>query len=441
MRLKWIAALLIVHIAIAHSQNNSATRIEAAFQKFWAAGSPAEATRMASGVAKSGVTFDEAFRRLKLGRTYKPQSSGVAMLMNRTSDGTEHYYAVNVPAAYDPARPYQVRFQLHGGVGATSDSRPRNSGEIGALAGVEQFYVVPFAWEAAPWWSEDQVLNLTTIVDTLKRSYNIDENRVVVSGVSDGGTGAYYVGMFETTAFASFLPLNGFIMVLSDNEIDDGRLFPHNLVNKPLFVINGGLDRLYPTSAVEPFTKHLIAKGVDITYHPRPEAGHNTAWWPEEKAPFEKFVADHPRNPHPEKLSWETADFAHNRAHWLVIDQFGKDLDAVTSMADVNVVGKFEPLAKLDSNFGSLFTRTRPSGRVDVMRAGNNIQATTKGVAAFTLLLSPDVFDLTKPIKVTANGRAVFDGLVERKLETLLKWAARDNDRTMLYAAELKIKL
>jgi hypothetical protein len=365
----------------------------------------------------------------------------VAMLMNRTSDGTEHYYAVNVPAAYDPARPYQVRFQLHGGVGATSDSRPRNSGEIGALAGVEQFYVVPFAWEAAPWWSEDQVLNLTTIVDTLKRSYNIDENRVVVSGVSDGGTGAYYVGMFETTAFASFLPLNGFIMVLSDNEIDDGRLFPHNLVNKPLFVINGGLDRLYPTSAVEPFTKHLIAKGVDITYHPRPEAGHNTAWWPEEKAPFEKFVADHPRNPHPEKLSWETADFAHNRAHWLVIDQFGKDLDAVTSMADVNVVGKFEPLAKLDSNFGSLFTRTRPSGRVDVMRAGNNIQATTKGVAAFTLLLSPDVFDLTKPIKVTANGRAVFDGLVERKLETLLKWAARDNDRTMLYAAELKIKL
>jgi hypothetical protein len=34
----------------------------------------------------------------------------------------------------------------------------------------------------------------------------------------------------------------------------------------------------------------------------------------------------------------------------------------------------------------------------------------------------------------------VFDGRVEPSLATLLKWAARDNDRTMLFAAELHIK-
>jgi hypothetical protein len=35
----------------------------------------------------------------------------------------------------------------------------------------------------------------------------------------------------------------------------------------------------------------------------------------------------------------------------------------------------------------------------------------------------------------------VFNGRVERNLKTLMHWAARDNDRTMLYGAELKIKL
>jgi hypothetical protein len=65
----------------------------------------------------------------------------------------------------------------------------------------------------------------------------------------------------------------------------------------------------------------------------------------------------------------------------------------------------------------------------------------TRGVAGFTLLLSPDKFDFDQPIKVVANGKTVFDGRVEKSLKTLMKWAARDNDRTMLYAAELKIKL
>jgi len=58
-----------------------------------------------------------------------------------------------------------------------------------------------------------------------------------------------------------------------------------------------------------------------------------------------------------------------------------------------------------------------------------------------TLLLSPDQFDFGKPVKVIANGKTVFDGKVEKNVRTLLKYAAADNDRTMLFGAELHIKL
>jgi len=88
-----------------------------------------------------------------------------------------------------------------------------------------------------------------------------------------------------------------------------------------------------------------------------------------------------------------------------------------------------------------LFVNKGPSGRVDVAREGNAVRATTRGVAEFTLLLSPGAFDFARPITVVADGRTVFDGRVERSVATLMKWAARDNDRTLLFGAEIHVTL
>ena len=437
MKLLRLALLLLAASAVAHLGAQSPSAADSAFQKFWEARSPAEAARLVDAVLKTGVTYDDALKQLKRGRTFSAQKTGVVIVTNKTDDRVEHYYAVNIPAGYDPSKRYQVRFQLHGGVMGRSTNQPRNSGTIGNLAGdTEQFYVLPYGWTDAPWWSEDQVLNLTTIVDSLKRTYNIDENHVAVSGVSDGATGAYYVAMRETTPFASFLPLNGFIMVLAnpDTGIRD-ELYPNNLRNKPFYAINGGRDRLYPISAVEPYVLHLKKAGVAIDYHPQPQGEHNTAWWPDVKESFERFVTDHPRDPSPARLTWETSDVAHGRAHWLVITKLGKAASDVKHLPDAN---EYSPTDVLPV---PLFEHRQRSGRVDLARTGNTVEASTRGVTEFTLLVSPDAFDLSQPIKVVANGNTVFDAKVKPSVATLMKWAARDNDRTMLYAAEVEIKL
>ena len=170
-----------------------------------------------------------------------------------------------MPPAYKPTVRYQVRFQLHGGIGRP-ETTLRGSGAVGALAGAEQIYVLPASWNQAPWWGPAQIESLDIILDKVKRTYNIDENRVAVSGVSDGGTGAYYIGMRDTTPYASFLPLNGFIMILANPSLGiREQLFPNNLRNKPFFVVNGGRDQLYPTSIVDPYVRHL-QNGVPLTY-------------------------------------------------------------------------------------------------------------------------------------------------------------------------------
>jgi len=199
-------------------------------------------------------------------------------------------------------------------------------------------------------------------------------------------------------------------------------------------VVNGGKDRLYPITIVEPFTRHLMRNGVRIEYHPQPDGEHNTAWWPEIQGPFEKFVADHPRDPYPDNLTWEAADTANNRAHWLVLDSFGTPPGEAKELSDLNI---FTDSLGTDPLFG----RPKVPGRVDLAKSENTVHATTKGVTAFTLLLSPDRFDFSQPVVVTANGREVFRAKVQPSADTLLKWAVRDNDRTMLYAAEIKIEL
>ena len=180
--------------------------------------------------------------------------------------------------------------------------------------------------------------NLRAILDSVKRTYNVDENRVVLSGVSDGGTGAYYTAMRDTTPFASFLPLNGFIMVLRNETAEaDGDLFPNNLLNKPLFIVNGGRDPMYPTSVVDPYIEHLKKGGVDLVYRPQAERGARHVVVARDRGLVRAFVADHPRVPLPDALSWESGPpNIPSRAHWLVIDRLGAERPDEPALPDVN---------------------------------------------------------------------------------------------------------
>jgi poly(3-hydroxybutyrate) depolymerase len=491
---------------------------DAALAQFLAAPTPADAAKAADAVGQSGATFDEALAALKKGRTYKADvPKGIVKASHPLGNLTFHYQ-LEVPQTYDPSKAYQLRVQLHGGVGRP-DPTPRGNG-IGQLAGApDQIYLLPTAWNDAEWWTDPQLNNLRALLDRVKRTYNIDENRVVLSGVSDGGTATYYFSMRDTTPFAAFLPLNGAIPVLRNTLMRiDGELFMNNMVNKPFFIVNGGRDPLYPTTLVEPYINQMQKGGVEVKYLPQPEAAHNTAWWPELKDTYEAFVKEHPRKPYPDTLTWESDLSEHtSRAHWLVIDRLAPTQKEAMPLPDVNErIGAAEPdfgirvngsrvtSVAAGSNADGLgllagdviaringrvlpsamdatdllelvdagaplslsitrggqplelkgfykptplpqripfFRHSRPSGRVDLVRDGNTVTATTRRVAAFTLLLSPDQFDFSKPVKVVADGRTVFEGMVKTNLATLLKWAAQDNDRTMLFGAELPITL
>ena len=428
-----------------------------------------------------------------------------------------------MPESYDPTLSYQVKVYLHDGVRRARPLALERLRTDVLPSPIDEIGVYPAAWTESPWWSASQADNLAKIFDRLKRVYNIDENRLYLSGTSDGGAGTFFMAFKDTTPWAAFLPIISDMTVLANpNTRVDAEVYPGNAVNKPLYIVNTGLDRLYPAHVVQPYVEHLQKLGARAFFRVYADSGHSISWWHDESSSIEEFVHDHQRDPLPAKISWETERVDRfNRAHWLIIDRLGSvagesqlpdsnlmergleydfglrlagsgdrrrvgevlkgsnadriglregdrlvevngtaieagiDLsqsvqkwkigDDVSLVVErggrkVPVQGRFEP-SEVNAPPTPIFPRRKPSGRVDLVRKGNVVEASTRGVSAFTLLLSPSVFDFNQPVRVIANGKVVFDGRVEPTVATLLKWAARDDDRTMVFGAELAIDL
>lgn len=501
--------------------------LDRAVAAFWSAATPRDRESAIQNILVSGADPDTVLDRLRRGPEYSRRvPRGRLSLQFEDSTGEKHHYVLLVPSTYDPAHPVPLRIYLHGN--ATAEDRRQalkwDFDQFGPDSGIALY---PSAWREATWWNEDQVAAIEQIVEQVKREYNIDENRVSVIGVADGGTGAFYLAFRHPTPYASFLSLLGHGGALVDPRLGTGGdFYVTNLRNSPFFLVNGALDPLFPVREVAPYVLLYRQAGTEVVFRPQAVSGLDLRWWPGERALVDSFIRDHPRRPFPSHITWETATTDRfNRAWWIVIDSLGSTptdttfpaLDSITPLIPEPSLGvRADPASShgvrvLQVALGSLgaaaglrsrdliiavngvptpdvpsmleatrgmrwgdtmalmverngargllgvvlgprpdpatlrprvaFPRRRPTGRIDITAQGNTIEARTSGIRRYRILLSPDQFDLSQPILVRTNGTLSYQGLVPRSVATLLRWAAEDRDRQMLYLGELTIEV
>ena len=439
------ASVLLTAVLLARVGAQAPGTLDKLFADFWKADDARGAERAAEKIVKAGADFDALYARLQAGRTYGKEKTGDLSMRFTAAAGALFDNTIEVPLEYTPEKRWGLRVQLHGGVNrgtmATIGGGPELEDESSSpggrapslgrrkrenrIPGEPQIYVFPSGSADAAWWHGHQVDNILRVVDRLKRRYNIDESRIYLTGISDGGTGTYYMAMKDPTVWSAFLPLNGSIKVLGNPAVRaEGELYSGNLVNRPFYIVNGGRDPLYPVAHVSTHVEAFKQLGVSLVFRPQPNAGHDTSWWPFERGLFEQFVKQKPRVAHPARVSWETERTdKFNRADWVIVDTIGP--------------------SGTDASFPALdiFDHKRASGRIDIERIGNLFDAKSRGVRAFTLLLSPDAIDFSQPVTVTVNGVQAYQGRLTTDPAVLLKWAARDADRQRLYGAELRVQV
>ncbi len=399
------------------------------------ADSPEAAEAAARRVGKD-VSFDEAWRRLKEGRPYGPLRTGRVDLPS-SDHGTRLDNVLEVPPDYVPGRKWPLRVTLHGGVGRPApdpgDDPPRPLTNRTPSEG--ELVLHPRAFADSEWWRPGQVDNVMRLIDEVKRRYNVDESHIYLTGISDGGTGAYYLAMRVATLWAACMPMNGHPSVLANPEVGaDGQLYPANMANCPWRIVNGGRDRLYPAASVEPLDRHVPPRR-----HPAGLPGVSGGGARHELvaagACEERGV--------PGRASARRASGADHLG-----DRAGGSLQPLPVAGDRlarraclrRPAGRCQHLHRRPrtSTWRCSTARSRRAAWTSV-RSGNTFELQTRGVRELTLLLSPDAVDFAAPVVVTVNGATVHNKVVARDVATLVRWAARDNDRSMLYGAELHI--
>ncbi len=380
---------------------------------FWNAKSAEERAESQRRLLQSDVDINRLYRRFKAGPQYSSDVPvGYQELVREAADGTRFPYVLLVPESYEPSRSYPVEFMLHGGVSRSFPTEPGSWWRRGydALRSEEKIVVVPAAWNEAFWWFPNQADNLSAILREVKRLYNVSDNQVTLTGISDGGTGAYFFAYKQNTEWAAFMAFIGHPGVLRNPA---GRasyqLYFENLMAKPLYIVNGEEDPLYPASTLVSFIEVLRRANITHVFRVIEGGGHDTSWLPEENAAIEKFKLDHPRDPLPDSIRWVAdAEGLFNRSHWIIVDDLTRDEEA---------------------------------GMVRATRDGNLISVTTSNVDGFTLLLSPDEIDFSRPVAIYVNGSVRRSERLLQDPQTLLKWAARDLDKSMLFTVELNLRV
>lgn len=130
----------------------------------------------------------------------------------------EMRYLLWLPEDYweNQAEPRPLIIYLHGAGDADYDSASVISGGLPAVLFLEEqpedfpFVVLsPQAFPGETWWSEETLPVLNALIGDALDTYNLDPDRVYLTGVSMGGYGAWFLATAYPERFAAMVSVSG----------------------------------------------------------------------------------------------------------------------------------------------------------------------------------------------------------------------------------------
>lgn len=409
--------------------------LKEAMAVFWESQSLDEKNDAAKKIIKLKPDFYEVYRMLQKGKPYKSDiKNGFVEKIILTPPGLKHYNVIFVPFDYDPKQKYDVKIFLHG---AVSQSNPKqlmrwiDTSDV-QWKNVKHIGIYPAAWCESKWWNPSQAENINQLIRFAKENYNVDDDRVFISGISDGATGAFYFANAMPSPFSGYVPMIGSLEAIAFNG--EKQVYFQNLQGQSFFVVNTSKDPIFKLLHVKPYMAALEKYASDFRFVIVDSSAHNTNWYPVLQDSIEGFIRNTRRNPFPPEISFATENLElSNRKFWVRIDQLGP-YGTESPLTDPNEIDFQDKKVKA-------FMRLKKSGQIEAVVDSNVIRVKTKGVLAYTLFLSPGQIDFSKPVKIYTNQNITYEGSVTENLEVLLHNFIADYDRSMLYALELRIKL
>ena len=192
----------------------------------------------------------------------------VGVLHASNTPGERGGFSMYVPEYYDGAQPCPLVMALHGGSGHGADflwTWLREARSRGAIL------VSPTARGRT--WSlmgpDVDSGNLDTIVERVAEHWNVDRDRLLLTGMSDGGTFAYVSGLRADSPFTHLAPSSASFhpMLLEGSS-------PERLGGLKVYLMHGVLDWMFPVEMARTANEALSAAGAEVVYREIEDLSH-----------------------------------------------------------------------------------------------------------------------------------------------------------------------
>ena len=201
-------------------------------------------------------------------RLAAPANDNTGIFHNANEPGSRGGFSLYVPEYYTPDRAWPLVMALHGGSGNgrgflwswLRDARSRGAIVVAPTA-------VGNTW--ALMGEDIDTPNLMRILESVRARWNIDTERMLLTGMSDGGTFCYVTGFDGASPFSHLAPVSATFHPLLAEMADADRLR-----GLPVHIVHGRLDWMFPVQVARQTSQALSAAGANVTYREIEDLSH-----------------------------------------------------------------------------------------------------------------------------------------------------------------------
>ena len=182
--------------------------------------------------------------------------------------GARGGFSLYVPEYYHPDRAWPLVVALHGGAGNgrgflwswLRDARARGAILLAPTA-------VGDTWALTG--PDVDTPNLSGILGFVREHWRLDPARLLLTGMSDGGTFSYVSGLEPGSPFTHLAPVSAAFHPMLAQMAD-----PARLADLPIHITHGALDWMFPVAMAREARDALTAAGARVSYREIDDLSH-----------------------------------------------------------------------------------------------------------------------------------------------------------------------
>jgi pimeloyl-ACP methyl ester carboxylesterase len=284
-----------------------------------------------------------------------------------TATSPEIPYLLRVPVTYREDHPAPLLVYLSGGAGLAMDGVNTAEDVVSTTD-----YLVLYPHAADYWWKPEVARRFDTVLKQVLDRYNVDRDRIYLTGFSNGGTGSLYFAALWPQRFAAVVSLMG-----AGQCMDQVKQGLTNLENLPLLFVHGEKDpRISPECST---TTHSALSEMHPTFKPElkilPGREHDVTLTSDDGLTL-AFFKNKVRSAFPKNVEFSFTDAQAPRSYWIEI---------------------------LDGKPGT--------ARVEAqVKSDNTIELRSHDIKHLRVYLRPELLTKSGDLRVLWNGKKVFQG-------------------------------